>query len=69
MDHFASRRRFLYRNLTGIGGIALMDLMRADLFGSSRQEENPLAPKRPHHPAKAKSCIFLTMLGERSFQI
>ena len=24
---------------------------------------NPLAPKTPHHKPKAKSCIFLTMLG------
>jgi hypothetical protein len=63
MDPFASRRSFLYKNLTGVGGIALVELLGKDLFGSPRPEENPLAPKRPHHAAKAKSCIFLTMLG------
>ncbi|MBI1790341.1 MAG: DUF1501 domain-containing protein [Acidobacteria bacterium] len=50
-----SRRRFLYQSLTGVGGIALMDLLRA--------EANPLAARQPHHPAKAKSVIFLSMLG------
>src|SRR5262245_47445202 len=63
MDHISSRRNFLYRNLTGVGGIALMDLLNRDLFGAVRQDENPLAPKAPQHTARAKSCIFLTMLG------
>ena len=53
-----ARRRFLYGSLTGLGGIALADLMRADTIASS-----PLAPKTPHHKPKAKSCIFLSMLG------
>ena len=34
-----------------------------DLLGAARLEENPLAPKTPHHPAKAKSCIFLHHVG------
>src|SRR5215468_2370709 len=51
-----ARRRFLYGSLTGLGGIALSDLLRGATL-------NPLAPKAPHHPPKAKSCIFLTMLG------
>jgi hypothetical protein len=54
-----ARRSFLYQSLTGVGGIALLNLFNADLRGST----NPLAPKAPHHPPKAKSCIFLTMLG------
>lgn len=59
MDLELARRRFLYQSLTGVGGIALLDLMKAQAgtIGS------PLAPKTPHHAPKAKSCIFLTMLG------
>src|SRR5687767_11964897 len=61
------RRRFLYRSLTGVGGLALLDLLNRDLFAapgaSSASSLNPLSPKQPHHPPKAKSCIFLTMLG------
>ncbi len=50
------RRNFLYNSLTGLGGIALMDALNA-------ATASPLAPRPSHHPAKAKSCIFLTMLG------
>ena len=52
-----SRRRFLYNSLVGVGGLALMESLNAATTG------NPLAPRPPHHTAKAKSCIFLTMLG------
>ncbi len=55
-----SRRRFLYQSLTGVGSIALMELLGRELPAA---DESPLAPKPPHHPAKARSCIFLTMLG------
>src|ERR1700722_10016970 len=63
MDFNESRRNFLYQNLTGVGGAALLELLGRDLQGAARLDENPLAPKAPHHPAKARSCIFLTMLG------
>jgi hypothetical protein len=52
----------LYQNLAGLGGIALLDLLQRDAR-AARLEENPLAPKTPHHAAKARSCIFLSMLG------
>ena len=58
-----SRRQFLYQSLTGVGGIALMELLGRDLPAAGPADESPLAPKPPHHPAKARSCIFLTMLG------
>ena len=50
------RRRFLSSNAIGLGGLALGQLLASE-------RANPLAPKAPHHPAKAKACIFLTMLG------
>jgi hypothetical protein len=59
MDIDFARRRFLYQSLTGVGGIALINLLN----GSLRAADNPLAPKPPDHAPKAKSCIFLTMLG------
>src|SRR3954464_1255367 len=62
MDFDSARRRFLYQSLTGVGGLALMDLASHDLRAAP-SINNPLAPKQPHHAAKAKSCIFLTMLG------
>ena len=40
-----------------------MELLNRDLQAAARVETNPLAPRKPHHTAKAKSCIFLTMLG------
>src|ERR1035438_4266294 len=54
-----ARRRFLYQSLTGVGGIAFLNLLNSGLQGA----RNPLAPKPPHLTPKAKSCIFLTMLG------
>lgn len=63
MDFRQARRQFLYRSLTGVGGTALLHLLNRDLTAAPRIEGNPLAPKKPHVPAKAKSCIFLTMLG------
>lgn len=57
-----SRRRFMYQSLTGIGGVALADLLSRDLTAAPRIE-GLLAPKPPHHKAPAKACIFLSMLG------
>ena len=54
----SSRRQFLYQSLTGVGSIAFLDLLAREL-----QAANPLEPKKPHLAPKAKSCIFLTMLG------
>lgn len=63
MDFLENRRRFLYKSLTGLGGVALLDLLNQDLLAESAGKLGPLAPLTPHHPTKAKSCIFLTMLG------
>ena len=58
MNFELARRRFLYQSLTGVGGLAL-----ADVLSGGTVATNPLAPKTPDHTPKAKSCIFLTMLG------
>ena len=62
MNYDLARRRFLYQSLTGVGGIALMDLLARELSAAPKSG-SPLQPKAPHHATKAKSCIFLSMLG------
>jgi len=58
-----SRRRFLTESYLGLGGLALVDMLAADAASAAPKLENPLAVKQPHHPAKAKNCIFLFMEG------
>jgi Protein of unknown function (DUF1501) len=50
----SSRRNFIYGLGATLGTAALNSLLRADSL---------LAPKVPHHSAKAKACIFLFMEG------
>jgi uncharacterized protein (DUF1501 family) len=57
MTGIQARRSFLKTVAAGLGNIALADL----IHGS--EGVNPLAPKKPHFPAKAKSVIFLFMEG------
>ncbi len=55
------RRDFLAQCAGGIGIAALWNLLAAD--GYAEAGANPLAPKAPHFPAKAKNVIFLFMEG------
>ncbi len=55
-----TRRYFLQECWSGLGTLALTGLMNENLFASSI---NPMASKKPHYPAKAKSVIFLGMSG------
>src|SRR5438132_11031003 len=63
--HLQTRRHFLHSVSTGIGGIALASLMgnRAFSRDAQRSAQNPLAPKQPPLPSKAKSVIYLHMSG------
>jgi hypothetical protein len=61
-----TRRQFLGRSSIGIGGLALASLFRGDLFGASAVAVNPMAPKAPHFPAKAKRAIYIHMAGSPS---
>ena len=56
-----SRRELLARCANGFGSLALASLMAQD--SARAASENPLAPKPPHFPAKARSVIFLFMEG------
>lgn len=53
----SNRRQFLFHGGMGLGAIALSALL------AEEAKAGVLAPKRPHHAAKAKRCIFLLMEG------
>jgi hypothetical protein len=56
-----SRRDVLVRAAHGFGALALGALL--DPPAHAKERVNPLAPKRPHFGGKAKSVIFLFMVG------
>jgi len=63
-----SRRDFLRRTSSGFGAMALAALMGSygpELLAetASPERSNPLKPKPPHFPARARSVIFLYMEG------
>ena len=59
-----TRREWLFRNANGFGGLAFAAMLAEE---QGRAQTNnlvaPLTVKPPHHPAKAKSVIFLYMDG------
>ncbi len=60
-----SRRWFFKECGVGLGAIALRDLLSQNVIAAA-EPPNPLAPKKPHHDAKAKSVIYLFMAGAPS---
>ncbi|MFN0020512.1 MAG: DUF1501 domain-containing protein [Pirellulaceae bacterium] len=64
-----TRREFLWQAGAGFTSLGLTGLLSSDGFFSQAAAAersvsgNPLAVKPPHHPAKAKSVIFLFMYG------
>jgi hypothetical protein len=70
-----TRRYFFQRSGAGIGTLALAALANERLFADAparisptapQAPSNPLAPKPPHFPAKAKHVIYLHMAGAPS---
>lgn len=60
----SSRREWLSRMCNGVGSLAFAALAAPELgLGADRSAINPLAPRQPDFPAKAKSCIFIYMAG------
>jgi hypothetical protein len=57
-----TRREFLRTAYNGIGALALGDLVAQDTGGATAAPD-PLAPREPHLPRRAKHCIFLFMQG------
>ena len=65
-----TRREFMWETGAGFTGLALTGLLASDGFFPQAinaegvpKSTNPLAPKPPMFPAKAKSVIFLFMYG------
>ncbi len=59
-----SRREVLFRIGGGFGALGLAALFAdAGLLSAEGSSTNPLAPKPPHFPARAKRVIFLFMNG------
>ncbi len=63
-----SRRHFLFESAAGLGAVAL-----GGLFGSCSTKRpdlemmlDPMSPRAPHFPGKAKSVIYLHMAGAPS---
>jgi hypothetical protein len=65
----AITRRHFFKNCgVGIGSVALASLLSDRLFPAAptAAQDNPLALKPPHFPAKAKHVIYLHMAGSPS---
>ena len=61
-----TRRDFVYGLGATLGTVAFNALLRAEAAATTKPATapaGPLAPKPPHHPPRAKACIFLFMEG------
>src|SRR5213080_3932527 len=56
-----TRREFVRDAFCGFGGLALASLLHEE--NARAGADDPLAPKTPHLPAKARAMIFLFMAG------
>lgn len=62
-----TRRNFFTTAASGLGLVALGSLLDSErLFATPAVSADPLFPKPPHFPAKAKNCIFIFMEGAPS---
>src|SRR5437868_2901252 len=64
-EKFNNRREFLKKAGAGFGMLALADLLQAQDADSQRSVD-PMSPRAPHYPARAKSIIWLFMEGAPS---
>src|SRR5689334_21905178 len=60
-DALFSRRHLLRRSAAGFGYLALASHLAEDAAGAPAAD--PLAPKPPHFPPRAKRIVFLFMKG------
>ncbi len=64
MLRLQTRRHFFQSCALGVGKVALASLLtEGALSAAPARNPNPLAPRRPHHLAKAKNVIYLFMAG------
>jgi hypothetical protein len=62
-DRPLSRRELLRRGGNGFAALALAGLLADESRAEAPDPRNPLAPRPPHFPARAKRVIFLFMHG------
>jgi hypothetical protein len=60
---FLSRRELLQQAACGFGYVAMLGLAGSEAAGVAATSTNPLAPRSPRFPARAKRVIFLFMHG------
>jgi hypothetical protein len=68
-EKFTNRRDFLKKAGGGFGMLALANLFQHDRLSAAEDSStklNPMAPRPPHYPGKAKSIIWLFMEGAPS---
>jgi hypothetical protein len=68
-DSKAITRRWFFKECgVGLGAIALTELLRQNGFAAPDKTvlADPLAPKQPHHTARAKRVVYLFMAGAPS---
>ncbi|MCY2963834.1 MAG: DUF1501 domain-containing protein, partial [Planctomycetota bacterium] len=58
-----NRRQMLARSAVGFGSLAMASLCADPVFATEQGAVDPLAPKPPHLPPRAKRMIFLFMSG------
>lgn len=67
MNTLCSRRHFLYTGGFALGGLGLLDLLRAADRPPAKPQIDPvsydLSPKKPHFAPKARAMISLYMVG------
>jgi hypothetical protein len=56
-----TRRQFLSGGPVALGGLALAGMLREG--AAAPDDENPLAPRKPHFKARARNVIYLHMAG------
>jgi hypothetical protein len=63
--HWWTRREALGRIACGFGGVALSTLLASEAASDTARssDTNPLSPRPPHFPAKARRVIFLFLHG------
>src|SRR6185503_12648659 len=68
-DFFLTRRQFLQRAGMGFGALSLAALLGDSLIAPTShaiEAGNPLSPKPPHFPAKAKHVVHIFAQGAPS---
>jgi hypothetical protein len=65
-DAFLTRREFLMRSGMGMGALSLAAMLGSEAHAEIGASTNPLLPKEPHFPAKAKHVIHIFAEGAPS---